>query len=363
MPPAEIVVVDDGSDDDTGSVLEAFRGAIRSVRIQQSGKSVAVNTGLRYVTGDYVWIFDDDDVAVEDALARLVDPLERDEGCGFSYGSRWYTASAADGSLGRTEQVSRVPDVKDRGLLPALLESNFLAGAMIFARRSCYAAVGDYDPSLLRSQDYEMAIRIARRFRGARVEGGPLYYYRQHLDSRSGGRDGDQVRARNARQLEYDQVIFRRIHAELALGEYLGQGETAEGLERTATLQRAAVMASKHLLDEVVADLSTIADGPDQSALTPREITIVRGSLARRPWYGWTLWTDPTALSRVRSIARHSPTVAQIYGHLNGTVWQNFRSALRGVVRAGLRADRRRVRKHLRNARDLAGQLARMSRA
>ena len=272
LAPAEVLVVNDGSTDGTAALLDALGPRVRIIETPQSGKPTALNVGLRHVEGEDVWIFDDDDVAAADALERLAAPLECDRGLGFSYGHFWYTPTRADGSLGTPTGVSLLPDVDARGFVACLLESNFLGGAALFARTSCYAAVGDFDPALVRSQDYEMAIRIARRFRGAQAAGGPLFHYRQHHGARGSEQDRFTMARRRAKWLEYDRLIFQRLYRELPLADYLPPGHNPQRHRRAALIHRAAVMAGRDLMQETLADLSQVADAADQSRLSAVEI-------------------------------------------------------------------------------------------
>ncbi len=197
LPPSQIIVVNDGSTDHTLEVLKPYRDRIEYIETPQLGKPAALNAGLERVTGDYLWIFDDDDVALPEALARFVEPLENHPEHGFSYSTYYYTASRPeDNRIGSILDESRIPDVHERGFLIPLLEGNFLGGAALFARTSCYARVGNFDTRLVRSQDYEMAIRIARRFSGIRVPGGATFHYRQHEGLRGSTRDRFQVGTR-----------------------------------------------------------------------------------------------------------------------------------------------------------------------
>ena len=89
LPPAQVIVVNDASTDATRAVLEPFLDRIEYIETpSQLGKPGAVNLGLERVTGDYVWVFDDDDVALPCALERFTAPLERQPECGFSW-SPW----------------------------------------------------------------------------------------------------------------------------------------------------------------------------------------------------------------------------------------------------------------------------------
>ncbi|MBA2722742.1 MAG: glycosyltransferase family 2 protein, partial [Methylibium sp.] len=98
LPAHELVVVDDGCTDHTPQVLAAFEPRVTVLRTSgQLGKSGAVNLALRHITGDFVWVFDDDDVAHADALARYAGAFDRDPEAGFSYATFDYAGSNADG--------------------------------------------------------------------------------------------------------------------------------------------------------------------------------------------------------------------------------------------------------------------------
>jgi hypothetical protein len=75
-PDYEVIVVDDGSTDDTGEILARFP-EVRAVRQSNQGLSFARNVGLRLATGEVVAYTDSDCYADPDWLTLLVDQLER----------------------------------------------------------------------------------------------------------------------------------------------------------------------------------------------------------------------------------------------------------------------------------------------
>ena len=281
LPAAQIIVVNDGSTDHTRSVCEPYNKAIEYLELNQVGKSSAINYGLKRALGDYIWIFDDDDVALPDALARFVEPLEINPEYGFSYSTFFYTDTNENGRLGSVQQTLQIPDLEKRGFLIPLLERNFLGGAALFVRASCYSCVGHFDPELLRSQDYEMAIRIARRFKGIRVSGGPTFHYRQHEGTRGQSSDRFSSLVRLPKWLSYNQKFFRKFYHQVPLAEYLPPGIRIENKIRQAYLQRMAIMASKLLISEVTADLRALARLTDQTPLSKNEYLIIREMITR----------------------------------------------------------------------------------
>lgn len=136
------------------------------------------------------------------------------------------------GRIGSFMRESLIPDVVTRGFLIPLFESNFIGGATIFARNDCYRKVGNFKPPLLRSQDYDMAIRIAREFHGARVPGSATYHYRQHSGTRGSLKDRFAASERFNKWQEFDQIIFRDLYCSLPLSDYLPPGMLLSGNER-----------------------------------------------------------------------------------------------------------------------------------
>jgi len=286
LQPHQIIVVNDGSTDNTRNVLEPFLSKIDYAEIDNQGKSVAINHSLKMVTGDYLWILDDDDVALPDALERFVAPLEKHQEYDFSFGSFYFAGSnEKDYTIGKITHEFKIPDLDTRGPFIPLLEANYLCGAGLFARRSCYDQIGDFDPALIRSEDYDMAIRLTRAFNGINVQDKPTFYYRQHQVLRGSVSDRFPYHQTKRKSLEYDQIIFRRLHKKLPLEEYLPPGSSLDINRRQAILQRMAIMASKLLIPEAAEDLEELQQLNIQHPFIEPERKIIAKMVLETPWY------------------------------------------------------------------------------
>jgi glycosyltransferase involved in cell wall biosynthesis len=156
----EIIVVDDGSTDDTRAVVAPFGNRVQYVWQQNRGLSAARNAGLRIATGKYVAFFDADDLWDPDFLGTLVGILEAQPDAGAAHsGHRFIDAASV-----------LLPQVEDcvipaASFHQALLQGNFMAACSVLVRRSCLDAVGDFDESLQACEDWDVWLRLARHHR------------------------------------------------------------------------------------------------------------------------------------------------------------------------------------------------------
>jgi glycosyltransferase involved in cell wall biosynthesis len=306
IPPAQVIVINDGSAEDISRILAPYRNQIEFIETPNMGKSAALNAAMPRVCGNYVWIFDDDDVALPDALERFVRPLEQNPDCGFSYSTYYYSRSRPEDGRVVADTERHIEEIKDDEFLICLMEGNFLCGAGIFVRTSCYGEVGPFREDLIRSQDYEMAMRLARKFRGVRVDG-PTFHYRQHEGMRGSSSDRFVVTKRAAKWREYDAKFFRDLRLELDLREYLPGGSSRTALgptdARCAYLERMTIMVSKGLYEEMVEDLKlALAAVPEGVPLSSVEVGVLRRAI-RYTWPGDEIYTQPKCLGAVRVLS------------------------------------------------------------
>jgi glycosyltransferase involved in cell wall biosynthesis len=156
----EIIVVDDGSTDNSREVVAQFSEQVHYIRQENQGLSAARNTGIRAAKGAYIGLLDADDMYEPDFLSTLMSALQLDPTahgvhCGYQF------VDQSNHPLPQTEARS----VPHREFFGALLDGDFLVPEAMLVRRSCYQSVGPFDETLSACEDWDMWLRISRRFK------------------------------------------------------------------------------------------------------------------------------------------------------------------------------------------------------
>ena len=297
VPPVQVIVVNDGSTDQTAAVLKRYGERIEVIEQENRGKSHALNQAMPRVRGAYLWIFDDDDVALPHNVESHLAVLEAHPEMGFVYSGCSVIRSRPDGRVEHGGRMS-MPVVPEDEIFLRMLEQNFMQQQAMLVRTQCYREVGPFDARLDRAQDYEMNLRLARRFRGKGLDT-ESFLFREHDGWR--GRPGAQFAAdqRSRRWIAFSRELLPRLRAELGLAEYLPRGLGAEPLDeprrRRALLQRACLMARCALWEEALADFGqALVDTMRGRRSARRSRTCVAGrwgSSSGATWPSKVCWT------------------------------------------------------------------------
>ena len=157
VAPAEIVVVDDGSTDQTAA--NAAAAGARVLRQANAGPGAARNAGIRATAGEFVAFLDADDTFVLDKLALQVAALA-DHGVVACCSDAWLLRDGA--RVGRKHAGRSIPATIGYA---DLLAGNPVIASSVLARREALLAAGlfDEDRDLIATEDYDLWLRLARR--------------------------------------------------------------------------------------------------------------------------------------------------------------------------------------------------------
>jgi hypothetical protein len=154
----ELVVVDDGSDDNSYEVASRYPG-VRCLRQLNRGVATARNTGLAETQGRYVVFLDADDRLLPNALGVGVQELLAQPKAAFAAGMP--RDIARDGTVTR---VAGQPFVTRDHYLRLLEECFIWSGSSVVYRREALEAVGAFDQSRTAADDYELYLKLARAY-------------------------------------------------------------------------------------------------------------------------------------------------------------------------------------------------------
>lgn len=160
LPRWELVIVDDGSTDETPALLAGVHDPrIRSTRLDVSAeRSAARNLGMRMAGAPFVLFLDDDDHLLPSALARLVRALERHTDAVAAVGGRVMFRSDGTRRRARHPRIDRVRSVRT----DVFFDWVGFPSQTLF-RRDMITRLGGWNEHLTRGEDRELWMRIAGR--------------------------------------------------------------------------------------------------------------------------------------------------------------------------------------------------------
>ena len=169
FPHREIIVVDDGSTDDTAARLLPYGDQLRLLQKGNGGKSSAVNVGVREAKGDWIAILDSDDRWLPDKLEFQMKALKRaGDAYGFCFTDAFYIGNSGGpqtvferASKRFNQEIARIDNPVDYVLAPphGIYEQTALIQKHLFKR------CGEYDEQLQVGGDTDMIFRLATKTR------------------------------------------------------------------------------------------------------------------------------------------------------------------------------------------------------
>jgi len=172
----ELIVVNDGSTDSTGEIIERYSERVRCIHQQNRGPSEARNRGIRETDSEFVAFLDADDTWRADKLQKQVATAQGEPELGLVYSD----AVLIDQEGTPIGAFRRRPPRADA--LEYMLLYNPVVMSTAFVRRECFQRVGMFHPEPTGCEDWHMWIRIASAYKLAHIPE-PLCNYRSHTAS------------------------------------------------------------------------------------------------------------------------------------------------------------------------------------
>jgi glycosyltransferase involved in cell wall biosynthesis len=182
--PREIIVVDDGSTDDTRAILEKYHDRVVYIYQKNAGEPAARNTGIRRASGDFIAFLDADDLWLPNKLRLQMDYFDKHPEVALVYTDMKQFDENGIVHESIKEWLEMSPP--SGYVFPQLFaETLFGSGTVVF-RKSCVEKAGFFDESFFVGSDYEMWLRMARHFQFGYVDE-PLMMYRHHASMATRG--------------------------------------------------------------------------------------------------------------------------------------------------------------------------------
>jgi glycosyltransferase involved in cell wall biosynthesis len=234
----ELIVVDDGSSDDTAAIASAFGDdRIRVVTQENRGPAAARNLGLRLATTPLVSTLDSDDLWLPPYLETMARVFDIERNADLAYTDAWVLDDMTRRVRKTTEMAyQRPPDpppAAPRAFLEQLIKRNFVYNS-VTARRDALLALGGYDERLWTGEDWELWLRVAASGRRCVRAPGILAVHRDHPGTLSS--DAERMRAG-------DREVYRIIERDWEVDEEIKELARALGCSIEERPHRARPLA------------------------------------------------------------------------------------------------------------------------
>lgn len=234
----EIILIDDGSTDDTAVRVAPHASRISYVRQDNRGQSAARNAGLAVCRGRYIQLLDADDLLGPGSLAARVAALQaRDERAMVVCRNRFF----AQRGSGPTPPTHGSWGLFEHDLLTHLLRLNIAPPHAFLMPRTLVDDIGGFDANYRGAEDYDFFLRACGAGYVPSYCAAGLVYYRKHNGSMGA------IKARN-RGYPFDVLVHRKKHQ----GEYGAPLDAALETPAGALALSDGVLSTASIIDPVV---------------------------------------------------------------------------------------------------------------
>lgn len=173
LPAHEVILIDDGSTDDTAGLMPQDYPQVRYLHQAQAGVSAARNAGIRLATGRWIAFLDSDDQWLPDKLERQILALANNPGYRVCHGEEVWIRN------GRRVNQKRRHQKHGGWIFQQCLPLCVISPSAVLIERDLLAEVGWFDENLPACEDYDLWLRLCARY--------PVLYLEQPLIVKHGG--------------------------------------------------------------------------------------------------------------------------------------------------------------------------------
>ena len=208
----EVIIVDDGSTDNTQKIVASYDAPVRLLTQANSGVCAARNYGIREATGRYICLMDHDDYWTRDKLALQLEEMSRNPEIGLVYSTFiwWYPDTESlfpdPSSFEPTSCLTGVDEEFSGWIYHLLLLDCWVLTSSALIRAEVFDKCGTFDESLPYSEDWDLWLRISQEYPFTKLKR-PLTLYRQHPQQ------GNRI----ARSIDYRTELISKAAAKWGL--------------------------------------------------------------------------------------------------------------------------------------------------
>jgi glycosyltransferase involved in cell wall biosynthesis len=212
LSPAEleIVVVDDGSTDQTPAIIQKFVPRVKHLRKKNGGQASAFNAGFAEARGEIVAFLDGDDWWAKGKLSTVADALERHPEVAAVGHGHYEFREGTNETLLRVPQRPTLINIADREAM-ATLERRFLLPSALTVRRKVLEWIMPIPEEMVFIAD--VPLQAAALVMGTLILDQPLFYYRCHAQNLYAIDPNDDDRL--CRKYEMTELVCERLYRRL----------------------------------------------------------------------------------------------------------------------------------------------------